>query len=164
MSLRRVELDPLLLAGLYRHALVPDERPSAAPQTWTPIASLGNNAQNILLLIHNEHEPYLNEHLFEMLANILKACSFSLNDVALVNLAHHAEVNWFHLKVQFIPHRVLIFGQPLPELTGGKKANESWEQDNCHFLLTDTLAAMDKNKLLKNMFWKALQQFFQLRS
>lgn len=162
MSLKGIELDPLLLAGLYSHSIVPDTRTLPAENLIPPVPSLGNNGQNILLLIHNENEPYLSEELFDMLVKIIGACQLSLDDVALVNTVNVGEADWFHLKVQFNPHRVICFGNPFPEITSGKKPNQAWEEENCHFLSADTLEAISKNVKLKAMFWKALQQFFQL--
>lgn len=165
MSLKAIEIDPLLLAGLYKHPIVAfrsnetDQNP-AVP--GNPIPALGNNSQNILLVVHNPSAPYLDEQLFDLLINILKACHYSLDDVALVNTAS-GEPDWFHLKVQFSPHRIILFGNPVSGLASGKRPNDIWEADNCYFLLADTLEAIHKNVALKTLFWKALQQFFQIR-
>lgn len=165
MSLKAVDLDPLLLAGLYTQPIIPrmsGETDDGEDEVQELIPTLGNNKQNILLLIHNPDAPFLPEHLFDLLANILKACRYSLDDVALVNTATQ-ETDWFRLKVQFNPQRVVLFGHPLPELSSGRKPNEAWNDDNCNFLLADPLDAIDKNVSLKTLFWKALQSFFQLR-
>lgn len=164
MSLKAVKLDPFLLAGLFTEPLIPagndrKEQPPFSPPVSVP--SLGNNKQNILLLLHNEDTAYLDEHHFTLLSNILKACRYSLDDVALVNTAA-TNADWFHLKVQFNPHRALLFGNALAEIAPHKKPNDVWEEENCRFLKADTLEAIDKNVSLKALFWKALQQFFQL--
>lgn len=164
MSLKAIELDPFLLAGLYTQPLIPEikegKESSGTPQGGS-LPALGNNRQSILLLIHNPDEPYLEPSLFDLLVKILKACRYSLDDVALVNTAQN-DVDWFRLQSQFIPHRIVLFGNALPDLTQGKKANESWSTDGCSFLLADSLASIAKNVSIKTLFWKALQSFFSL--
>lgn len=162
MSLKGIDLDPFLLAGLYNHPIIAETQAPPATNQPSPVPSLGNNRQNILLLIHNPDEPYLNDELFDMLVKIIGACKLGLNDVALVNTFNTGGADWFHLKIQFNPHRIICFGNSFPEITAGKKPNQPWNEENCHFLMADTLEAISKNVKLKTLFWKSLQQFFQL--
>ena len=89
MSLERLQLDPFLLAQMYHQPIIPEEI-TAVPAEAKPLPDfkyLGENQKNILLLIQNESEAYLNEELFNLLANILNACKLGMQEVALLNVA-----------------------------------------------------------------------------
>src|SRR5690348_12978694 len=108
MSLKALEIDPLLLAGMYRQPLVPVIPPlpdheaennndgtnaankEAVAGGRATVPFLGNNNSHILLLIRNRDAAYLSEPVFELLGNLLNACKLTMKDVALVNTAHGA--------------------------------------------------------------------------
>jgi len=163
MSLKAADIDPFLLATLYHQPVIQKKSEAPEPEDQRrPLPSLGNNRQNILLLIRNEEDAYLSEPVFALLSNLLKACRLSLDDVALVNTAHLPEINYYRLSQHFTPHKVILFGNALPELSGQNPPNASWEEAGCQLLYTDSLDAMYHDKQLKVPFWNALRLFFNL--
>lgn len=180
MSLKALKIDPLLLAGIYRQPLVPlvpvvPPLPAENNNTGNNAANkealagggatvpfLGNNNRHILLLIRNQDAAYLSEPVFELLGNLLNACKLTMKDVALVNTAHGAP-DAASLLEQFSPEKVILFGDPLPELSSGQPRNKPWEQGGRSLLLTDPLERMQQEVQLKVPFWKALQTFFHLK-
>lgn len=162
MSLKAIELDPLLLATLYDQPLIAPKSNDDGQQVSELAAFLGNNKQHILLLIHNAKEAYLTERLFLLLSNLLNACKLTLDDVALVNTAHLTQPDVNGLVSQFEAHKVILFGDHFIHLFPNQKKNWLWDETGCQFLVTDTLDDMDADKQLKVPFWNALREFFHL--
>jgi hypothetical protein len=163
MSLKGLEIDPFLLAGLYPRTLVQPAIKSRPAAVAAPavIPSLGNNTRKILLLISNGEAAYLGEHAFELLSNLLGACKLTMDDVALVNTAR-GPLEAASLFSQFLPEKIILFGDPLPELSAGHPKNKPWKEAGRELLLTEALEDMQREVQLKVPFWKALQVFFNL--
>lgn len=163
MSLKEVSLDPFLIAGIYRQPLIQRHETPAdnASEMDIVIPSLGNNKQQWLLLIHNPEGAYLKEEIFSMLLKLLNACKFTLDDIALVNMAHLKEIDFSILKQKFSPVKVILFGNILNEIVKGHHKNKAWEEDGIYFLHTDTLKDMHKDQQLKVPFWNALKDFLK---
>lgn len=163
MSLKAVEIDPFLLAGIYRLPLVPParEEQKADEETQT-VPFLGGNRQQILLVIDQPGQAFLTDEIFDMLTRLLEACGLTMEDVALVNAARLQEREAGRLPQQFKPHKVILFGASLPGLGGKKGRNQIWEEGGMEMLATDSLEAMYRDKDLKVPFWVALKRFFHL--
>lgn len=161
MSLKEVILDPLLIAGIYNQPLIQKNTVSAGtfPEKGIDIPSLGNCGRRWLLLINNPEAAYLNEDVFNMLLKLLNACKFTLDDIALVNMAHLKEVNFQMLLEKFSPAKVILFGKVLSDLIKGRDKNKAWEEENIYFLYSDSLTDMYKNQQMKVPFWNALKDF-----
>lgn len=164
MSLKDVDFDPYLLASIFPGPLVQKQPdlPKSHLVGDQPLPFLGNNRQQILLVIQNKETAYLSEPIFDMMTNLLSACKLGLDDVALVNLAQFPGIGYRALKQSFHPHKVILFDTVLPEISGGKAINRPWEEEGAHFLLAESLEAMYEDKQLKVPFWNALRQFFNL--
>jgi hypothetical protein len=162
MTLKAIELDPFLLATLYDQPLIARKGNEDGRPVSELAPFLGNNTQHILLLIHNPQEAYLAEPLFRLLSNLLNACKLTLDDVALVNMAHLAQPDVNALVSQFGAHKVILFGDHFLRFFTGRKKNNVWEESGCQFLVTDTLDDMDADKQLKIPFWNVLRVFFHL--
>jgi hypothetical protein len=164
MSLKAVNIDPFLLAGIYPQPLIAGtgNTPGDPKTDSQPTLCLGNNRQKILLLIHNETTAYLPEPEFNLLSNLLSACRLSLDDVALVNMARLPATDIYPLMQQFTPHKTILFGKALAPLSAKSQKNSPWEEGTCQFLHTDSLEDMNNNKQLKVPFWNALKVFFNL--
>lgn len=155
-------LDPFLISGLYRGTLVEESKKNQPATRLIPdIPSIGNNKQHWLLLIRNEKEAYLNPEIFDMLNKLLLACKMTLDDVALVNMAHLNEADFDSLSHQFSPHKIILFGQVFPELVRGHHKNKIWETDGCYYLHTDDLEDMFRESKLKVPFWNELKELLK---
>lgn len=163
MSLKALEIDPFLLAGLYPRTLVQPAVKSRPAAVAAPavIPSLGNNSRKILLVISNGQAAYLDDSAFELLGNLLGACRLTMDHVALVNTAR-GPVDSASLFTQFSPEKIILFGDPLDELSVGHEKNKPWKEAGRGLLLTDSLEDMQREVQLKVPFWKALQKFFNL--
>lgn len=163
MSLEQLQLDPYLLAQMYHQPIIPEAGTAApaAPKVLPKLKYLGENQKNILLLIQNESEAYLNEELFNLLTNILNACKLGMQDVALLNVAatpgltlqdYHTALGFRHCIIFDIPPAGL--GLPemapyLPESHFGAMA-----------LYSGSLQQIATDKALKGRLWQGLKQLF----
>jgi hypothetical protein len=163
MSLKAVEIDPFLLAELYRQPVIPrmDSRQPEHPEV-RPLPFLGKNLRQVLLVVKNPDQAFVSEKIFTMLSKLLNACGLTMEDVALVNVAHLQEREPERLRQQFNPHKVIMFGTLLPGLPENQPRNTPWNEGGMELLYTDTLEAMDQTAELKMPFWIALKRFFNL--
>jgi len=160
MSLRAVQLDPYLLAGIYDQPLVSASpaRPAPVP---VPVAFLGENKKNILILIKNEKDAFLSDEMFNFLIRILQSTQLNMSDVALVNSAHSGATEAEALFRQFTPRILLLFGEALPALAPSINQVETFNGIN--LLHTDPLETLAAETDRKRAFWGALQQLFKLK-
>ncbi|MFT4093368.1 MAG: hypothetical protein QM640_06990 [Niabella sp.] len=116
MSLNEINLPPQLVAQLFSRVLIsnntplqqtkkqPDDEPAA---DWK---FLGNNQQQILIVVEYTGVPNLPDEQLDFLTQLLKACRLSLNDVAIINLNNYinkdAAAIIEHLKI----NTLLLFG------------------------------------------------------
>lgn len=163
MSLEQLQLDPYLLAQMYDQPIIPETRvvAPAAEKALPKVKYLGENQKNILLLIQNESEAYLNEELFNLLTNILNACKLGMQDVALVNAATYPGLTLVDYKNAIPVRQCIIFAVPpanigLPPMQTFQL--ETHEQIPCLYSEGLQLIATDKN--LKGKLWMGLKQLF----
>ncbi|QEH43517.1 hypothetical protein [Chitinophaga sp. XS-30] len=163
MSLDRLQLDPYLLAQMYDQPIIPEEHRAqpAVAKALPKVKYLGENQKNILLLIQNESEAYLNDELFNLLANILNACKLGMQDVALINIALYPGLTLADYQQAVSARQCIIFAIPpailglppmqpyLPETHGQVVAVHS---DDLQLIATD--------KQLKGRLWQGLKQLF----
>lgn len=166
MSLKRIPLDPFLLAGLYSPPLVPliSGKRSVDEKVDRAITFLGNNERHITLLVFNENETWLPDALFAFLTKILQACGLSMNDVALINYAVFPEVSIPDLVQQTAPQKMILFGASLQRgLKLSLEKNKVQKAEQMEVLYTEELGELKENKQLKKAFWAALQDLFGLK-
>lgn len=163
MSLKALEIDPFLLAELYRQPVIPriEPRQTDYPEV-RPLPFLGKNLRQVLLVVDNPDQAFVSEKIFSMLSKLLNACGLGMEDVALVNVAHLQGRESERLRQQFNPHKVIMFGTLLPGLSENQTRNTPWSEGGMELLYTDTLEAMDQTAELKMPFWIAVKRFFNL--
>ena len=71
---------------------------------------LGNNQQNILIIVKHNDCVHLPDHELQFLTGILAACKLSLADVAIVNLNNYPGITYKELNKQFNSKTVFLFG------------------------------------------------------
>ena len=116
MSLNNIQLNPSLLADMYRTSLVetkenvrPEEKKhkSAAIETDakdTKAASwkyLGEYKKNILIIVRYKGVPYLPDEQLNFLTSVLSACKLNLGEVAVFNTANAPSALYKDLQEKF---------------------------------------------------------------
>ncbi len=126
---------------------------------------LGDNAQNITLLVHDEENIYISDHNLDFLGKILAACQFNLADVAVVNIAR-TPISLEELQSRLSP-KYLIFFNCKQSHIGQKDDLKLYQPDRrngCTFLLASSLTKMNDGsaeaKQEKQRFWISLKQMF----
>jgi hypothetical protein len=164
MSLSAVQLDPYLLAKMYTQPIIPEEK-QAGPvvQKELPkVKYLGENQKNILLLIQNENEAYLNDESFNLLTNILNACKLGMQDVALANVAHYAALTLADWQKVVNFQRVVIFGIAPDQLAVEAPVYQLVTINGTTAIFSHDLTFIGSDKTLKGRLWMGLQKLFNL--
>ena len=161
MSLEQLELDPYYLAKIFTQPIIPGKStPVAAAQIVVPkVKYLGENQKNIALFIQNENEAYLNDELFNLLANILNACKLGMQDVCLINTATYSQLDYASWQTAVKIERAIVFGAaPAPLGLTDILPYQLATVNSTTLLLSDDLQLIGSDKMLKAKLWAGLKQ------
>lgn len=175
MSFSDITLPGSIIADLYRNTLVQSgsqKAESAPPPDKTEKAGnnykfLGNNQQQIAVVVNFDNETFLPDNHLQFLVKMLEACKLNLGDVAIVNHAKKP-VEMEVLKEQLRPVHMLLFGVEPVTIKLPLNFPQFKEQAfaGCSFLYTPGLEILNQNneegKLLKRKLWDCLQKLFNV--
>jgi hypothetical protein len=175
MGLSDVSLPASVIADLYKQSLVQTgSQPSAGttPGNKTTAGGnnykfLGNNQQQIAIIVHFEHETWLPDNHLQFLTKMLEACKLNLGDVAIVNHAKKA-VDIELIKEQLKPASVLLFGVEPVDIKLPLNFPHFKEQAFAgiaylHFPPLETLNQdTEDGKLQKSKLWVCLRKLFKV--
>ncbi|HVF97610.1 MAG TPA: hypothetical protein VM871_09825 [Flavisolibacter sp.] len=162
MSLNNMSLSPQLLTDLYKTVLI--DGPIKPASVAHPVPFLGKNAKHILLLVNNDAGPLLPDNELAFLTNILSACGFSLNDVAIVNTKNTAGNNASPMLTQLQPAKVVLFNVG-PQEFGLSPEVQHYSINNVgtrQIISAPSLTTIEASKVAKKQLWEALKQLFGL--
>jgi hypothetical protein len=139
-----------------------------APAGNSPVYKfLGNNRQQVTIIVRFPGEAFLPENHLQLLTKMLGACKLNLGDVAIVNDATQ-KVDINTLKSQLYPKRLLLFGVA-PDETGlplSFPLFKDQEYAGCTYLYTPSLEELNKEteegKVLKRKLWESLKKMFNV--
>jgi hypothetical protein len=168
MSLNTIELPDLVIADLFKNALISDnEKKAPVPVIKAGYKFLGSNRRKITLVVNSPEAVFLPESHLAFITKMLEACKMNLGEVAIVNHAS-TPVIISELKKQTTPSILLLFGIEPTEI----KLPISFPQfkmqayDGCTYLYTPSLYEIDQNteesRLLKSKLWLCLQKLFEI--
>ena len=119
MEINNIQLSPELIAALYPETLVTEKDPDTGKKpgkivtpvlTPSPVFSfLGENLRSICFLVDYPDNDFLPEEQLVFLRKMLSACKCSLDDIALVNMAH-SDLQLSDLKKQLKPRIIFLWG------------------------------------------------------
>lgn len=177
MELNDLHLSPVAIAELYGKTLVdlpgnsqtvtlrePEKTAANRPAETPALKSLGNNQQQILLLVKQPDAVFLTDLEMNFLTGVLTACKLSMADVALVNWHHFPDTGYKELITQFRSRIVFLFdiapdsiGLPLrfPQYQLQAFAGNT-------FLYVPSLSDLEKDKVEKSKLWVCLKRLFNL--
>jgi hypothetical protein len=175
MSLSDITLPGSVIADLYRQSLVQtgplkETGPAPANKTATGVNNykfLGNNQQQITIIVHFENETFLPDQHLQFLTKMLEACKLNLGHVAIVNHAKQP-VDMEILKEQLRPSSVLLFGVEPVAIRLPLNFPQFKEQAfaGCAYLYTPALEILNQDteegKLLKSKLWVCLRKLFKV--
>lgn len=185
MSLSDITLPGNIIADLYKKSLVQTgftetaPKPSVAqkpenpfPPVSTAVTSnnykiLGNNQQQVTIVVDFEEEIFLPDKHLQFLTKMLEACKLNLGDVAIVNHAKKP-VDMELIREQLNPTYVLLFGvEPVTaKLPMNFPAFKEQAYAGSTYLHTPGLGMLnvdnEEGKLLKSKLWVCLRKLFKV--
>ncbi|HEV7622098.1 MAG TPA: hypothetical protein VGO09_10200 [Flavisolibacter sp.] len=162
MGLNNLKLSPQLLVSLYPESLV-ETFAKVIPDTET-FKYLGNNQQNISILVSNPSLPYLDDKELQLLTTILSACNLGIADVAIINF-NNTNSNAMQNALENLKSKhIFLFGiEPLSiGLPISFPQFQLQQFDNRTYLYSPGLSEISSDKMLKGKLWSCLKALFNL--
>lgn len=176
MSFSEIRLPNLVLIDLYKKALIdiPENKQKSTKNgisdqtvSSTPPPYLGTNLKNSLILVNYPDEQFLPVEQLDFLSTILKACTLSIEDIAIVNTATLME-NLDHCIKTLDPKTILFFGTHPFSVRGSSVLIDFniTEIEGILMVGSPSLENLNQNnnesKLLKRKLWDCLKQLFKI--
>lgn len=162
MSLNSIQITPYNLADMYADVLV-ENVTNTVPDT-PKSRHLGDNRQNITVIVNHESVPFLPDKELSFLSSILNACKLSLADIAIINFHNTDENKWEETLDHLSPKHVLLFG--VTPLSIGLPIHFPQFQlqpfNKRTYLYGPTLSELENEKNLKQKLWMNLKTMFGL--
>jgi len=153
----------------YSYIAEPAEQPAKQdhPEQVTPIQTkqpefnyLGGNKKNFLIMVHYPGIDFMAGPHLTALQNTLKRLGFELDDVAILNLAAHADANHEMIISYFSPQKLLLMGKnALPENSSALKLNEQQITSGIKTLFTFSFDEMMDSNDYKKIFWEQMKLY-----
>ncbi|MBO9573319.1 MAG: hypothetical protein J7497_14095, partial [Chitinophagaceae bacterium] len=125
------------------------EKSAVEARSGKEVRYLGNNAQNITIVVHNNEHTFLPEDQLSFLTKILGACKLNIGDVAIVNTANYH--NAAEIIQSLHPSRIISFGTPI-----NAENIELIEAPSIKEMINETPEA----KTMKAKLWSELKKMF----
>jgi len=164
MSLDNFQITNHLTSELYKESLVVLDETQIKPKSLQSgrFTYLGDNTQNILILVKDSENLHLNEKDLSFLTGILTACKLNFGDVALCNLDQNKFDSFDELLNFFKPEKIIAFDVSPAEF----KINISSEKyapmqsNQIYFLFGNSLNSIAGNMEEKKILWGSLKIIF----
>jgi hypothetical protein len=175
MSLNNINLDPFLVAEMYKDVLVDDHDPgreqtdpgqekkqpaqSRGEKSWK---YLGDYKKKTLFIVQYDNAVFIPDDPLNFLTTILSACKLSLADIAILNLENAPSGIYKNVQEKFKSSVTILFGITPQKFEMPINFPEFQVQpfDKCTFLSAPTIEQMENDKLLKSKLWVSLRKIF----
>jgi hypothetical protein len=184
MSSEKIQLPSFLIADLYKDCLVEFEREIAEPKTSQKekpkavvaetvvhhaktLQYLGDNKKNIIILVNQPGAAIINDNELAFLMNVLKACSLTLSDIAIINIVNQ-EVLFILIKEQLETQKIILFDVTPASinLPFSIPDFQVHQYAGCTILTAPSLAvlnlATEDSRVQKSKLWTSLKQMFNI--
>jgi hypothetical protein len=123
---------------------------------------LGDYKKNILIIVRYHDVPYLPDEQLNFLKSVLSACKLNLADVAILNVANAPSSLYKEVQEKFKSNYTILLGLAPENLEMPLSFPEFQVQpfNNCTFLHTPVLEALENDKVLKSKLWVCLKKMF----
>ncbi len=168
MSLKSIQLPPIVISKLYNYCLVDVNNYCLVDvnndKKNTEIAKSDNfflrgNDKNIFLLVNNTEVPFLTDNQLDFLSGILSACKLNLADVAIINLNKTAKKEMFEFPMA---SKIIAFGIKASAIGLPFSIPEFQVQlfNNQTYIFAPELSIIQKETHLKRKLWVSLKEVF----
>ncbi len=184
MSFEKIQLPHFLIASLYKDCLVelenikeevvntnaeslPSDSEDVAINYTHNIKYLGQNQKNIIVIVNDPEAAVINDSDLAFLTNVLKACSLSMSDIAIIN-THDQEISFSVIKEQLDAEKLLLFDvEPasinlpfsIPFFQVQKYAGSTIISAPAFAIINQP---MQQSRLLKSQLWVSLKLLFNI--
>jgi hypothetical protein len=162
MDLGTLILSPCQVSQWYPKSLVLIKLPVSQAKE-EPLRHLGDHERQILLLVRDPENVYLEEKAFQFLLSILNACGLSMTAIALVNTARTGTRSLPSIVSELGSQTILLFGIDKEEL-GLPIVFPSYQVQSFAgktYLGADSLSLIEQDRHQKGLLWTSLKQLFQ---
>lgn len=124
--------------------------------------TLGNNQKKCLILVNEQEQQVIDENNLTFLQNILKAISYTLDDILLLNIASYP-LTFEELINNYSPKQLILFDVSAFQLGIQERQiiqYELHEINNLQLISADSLTEIQKNIDKKKALWINLQRIF----
>lgn len=168
MSIDNIQLPAFLQKEFFKNKLVSKISKAAnnlSSEEKVFVDFLGGNSKNIAFIVNNAENKFLNDDQLTFILNLVKACNISLDDIAVVNFAHHNTINYITLKNQLSCNKVLSFGVApadldLPFAIPFFQMQNFQETD---YIFCPSIDEVHKDTNAKKKLWASLQKIFKIK-
>ena len=158
MKIKENPLPTQVLALMYKNVLVV---PTVGPVVPVHMPSLGGNKKHCLIVVHTTGFAYLPDDVLDFLTKILSAIQYTLNDVAIINMAI-TSVSYEQAVEIWNPTSILLFG--IDPVQMGMPVNspmyKAQQVGGIMCLYSNSLGECMESKELKAQLWQCLKSIF----
>ncbi len=184
MRSEKIELPNFLIASLYKDCLVElestkEEVANTNGDNLSPaveevainythaIKYLGQNKKSTAVIVNDSDADVINDIDRGFLKNVLKACSFSMDDIAIIN-SNDQNVSFSAIKEQLDAQNILLFDvEPTAiNLPFSIPYFQVQRYAGCTILSAPAFSILnqptEQSRLLKSQLWVSLKQLFNI--
>ncbi|MFC5282415.1 hypothetical protein [Pedobacter alpinus] len=138
-------------------ATLPAQAPNKSNKN-TSFNYLGENNKYILIIVNNPDVDFINKTDLDFLVKIMGAKKWTLEDVAILNMAKYDSLDFADLKTFFACSKIVTFGfNPAILNIVGAVANQKLIYNGVAVLGTWDLPKLQKDVPKKTIFWNQLK-------
>ena len=166
MNLDTIQLQPIVLQGLYKQSLVEFKTNPRAEvaNTAASVNILGKNLKRIVIVVNNPAVAFLEDDELNFLLGILSACKLNMDDVCIVNIAKNEGIDYNRLEAELTAEKVFLFGTSPGKIKLPFTFPDYQVQQYNHqvYLSAPDLSVLQHDKAEKTKLWNCLKQIFSI--
>jgi hypothetical protein len=166
MSLDNIQLPSIVLQDLYKKTLVDlnNNKPAGTQIKKGSVSFLGDNEQNICIVVADENNLHLTDDLLNFLQGVLGACKLTMADIALVNTKKNNDITYEILQKELKAEVCLLFGVTPAQihLPLTFPLYQIQKFNNQQYLAVLPLQQLQQDKAEKGKLWLCLKTIFNL--
>ena len=171
MSINQLQLTPGIIAELYKKGLVGKTESSTFETEKTlntdlqsSLKYLGKHKSKILVLVNEPNAVFLQDPQLTYLTKILNACQRTVEDIALINLAHATNQHYKPLMQALPSNLILLFGvTPAQlELPIDFPCYQLQKLEQSTYLQAPLLQQVEHSKPDREKLWESLKKYFNV--
>lgn len=178
MSINNIQLPAALVFDLYDNLLSgepvnvlatgqsKETQPVLAAEENTAFnwPSLGNNKQQVLVVVNYKDVTHLPDRQLQFLTQMLNACKLSLNEVAIINTNNYSGYDHAKILTHFNSKMILLFGFTAAQFGFPFNIPDYQVQQHAGYTMVQSISLdkLEADKTAKGQIWANLKTIFGL--